>query len=117
MEAVTMPIRAERKSLYLGGGTHSKEWKAFRASLLERAGNRCEGTPMHPDCRAENGKPHPVTGSKVVLTIATPIRSVAVHFASAVIFAGMPSTMPPMRRSPVGGSLLRSTWRIFSNDL
>lgn len=65
-----MPIRAERKALYLGGGTHSKEWKEFRASLLERAGNRCEGTPMHPDCRAENKQPHPVTGSKVVLTIA-----------------------------------------------
>jgi len=65
-----MPIRADRKALYLGGGTHSKEWKAFRASLLDRAGNCCEGTPMHPDCRAENGKPHPVTGSKVVLTIA-----------------------------------------------
>lgn len=65
-----MPIRAERKSLYLGGGTHSKEWKAFRASLLDRAGNRCEGTPQFPACRAENGQPHPVTGSKVVLTIA-----------------------------------------------
>lgn len=65
-----MPIRAERKSLYLGGGTHSKEWKAFRASIIDRAGNRCEGTPMHPDCRAENGQPHPITGSKVVLTIA-----------------------------------------------
>lgn len=65
-----MPIREDRKHLYPGGGTNSKEWKAFRASLLERAGNRCEGTPQHPECRAENGKPHPVTGSKVVLTIA-----------------------------------------------
>ena len=65
-----MPIRAERMSLYPCGGTHSKEWKAFRASLIDRAGNRCEGTPQYPDCRAENGQPHPVTGSKVVLTIA-----------------------------------------------
>lgn len=65
-----MPIRAERKALYPGGGTHSKEWKAFRASLLDRAGNCCEGTPQRPECRAENGKPHPETGSKVVLTIA-----------------------------------------------
>jgi hypothetical protein len=65
-----MPIRSERMALYPGGGTHSKEWKAFRASLLERAGNRCEGTPQFPDCRAENGQPHPETGSKVVLTIA-----------------------------------------------
>ena len=65
-----MPIRQDRKHLYLGGGTHSKEWKAFRASLIERAGNRCEGTPMFPDCRADNGQPHPTTKSKVVLTIA-----------------------------------------------
>lgn len=25
---------------------------------------------MYPQCRAENGKPHPRTGSKVVLTIS-----------------------------------------------
>lgn len=55
---------------YPGGSIHSKEWKAFRASLLKRANNRCEGTPQNPDCRAENGKPHPITKSKVVLTIA-----------------------------------------------
>lgn len=65
-----MPISADRMKLYPGGGTHSKEWKAFRASLLERAGGKCEGTPQHPDCRAENGKSHPETGSAVVLTIA-----------------------------------------------
>lgn len=65
-----MPIRADRMKLYPGGGTHSKEWKAFRASLLDRASNACEGTPMHPDCRAPNGGKHPETGSKVVLTIA-----------------------------------------------
>jgi hypothetical protein len=46
------------------------EWPAIRAQILQRAGNRCEGTPMHPDCRAENGKRHPVTGSVVVLTTA-----------------------------------------------
>lgn len=45
-------------------------WKAIRADILRRAGNRCEGSPKYPDCRAENKKPHPVTGSKVVLTIA-----------------------------------------------
>jgi hypothetical protein len=38
--------------------------------ILGRAGNRCEGSPVYPECRAENGKPHPITGSKVVLTIA-----------------------------------------------
>lgn len=45
-------------------------WKEIRAQILERAGNRCEGSPAYPECRAENGKLHPVTGSKVVLTIA-----------------------------------------------
>lgn len=65
-----MPIRTERMALYPGGGTHSAVWRAFRASLIERSGNRCEGTPIHPDCRAENGKAHPETGSRVVLTIA-----------------------------------------------
>jgi len=35
-----------------------------------RAGGRCEGSLLYPDCRAEHGKPHPVTGSIVVLTVA-----------------------------------------------
>ena len=46
-------------------------WKTeIRPAVLKRAGNRCEGSPAYPDCRAENYKPHPVTGSKVILTIA-----------------------------------------------
>lgn len=65
-----MPISAERMKLYPGGSIYSKEWKAFRASLLDRAGNCCEGTPQHPECRAVNGEAHPETGGKVVLTIA-----------------------------------------------
>jgi hypothetical protein len=65
-----MPIKSDRRKLYPGGGTHSKEWKTFRQSILDRAGNACEGTPMHPGCRAENSGIHPETGSKVVLTIA-----------------------------------------------
>ena len=46
------------------------DWKEIQGRILGRAGNRCEGSPAYPDCRAENGRPHPVTGSKVVLTIA-----------------------------------------------
>ncbi len=46
------------------------DWKAIRARILERAGNRCEGSPAFPYCRAENGKPHPITRSTVILTIA-----------------------------------------------
>jgi len=59
-----MPIRPERKSLY------PANWQEIVARIKARAGNRCEGSPAYPDCRAENGKPHPVTGSKVVLTTA-----------------------------------------------
>jgi hypothetical protein len=61
-----MPIREENKKRY------PPEWPEISARIrFERAGNRCEGSPgFYPDCRAENGKPHPVTGSKVVLTVA-----------------------------------------------
>jgi hypothetical protein len=45
-------------------------WKEIRAAILDRAGGACEGSPRYPECRAENGKPHPATGSRVVLTIA-----------------------------------------------
>lgn len=58
-----MPIKEENKPRY------PKDWPQIRARILERAGNCCEGSPMYPDCRAENYKPHPATGSKVVLTI------------------------------------------------
>jgi len=59
-----MPIRPENKARY------PKDWKAISKACRDRAGNRCEGSPAFPDCRAENGKPHPATGSKVVLTTA-----------------------------------------------
>ena len=65
-----MPIRPERAALYPGGSIRSPEWLAFRAFLLFRAANRCEGTLDRPDCRAANGQPHPETGSRVVLTVA-----------------------------------------------
>lgn len=45
-------------------------WKEIRERILKRAENRCEGSPKYPDCRTRNHKPHTVTGSKVVLTIA-----------------------------------------------
>lgn len=59
-----MPIKPENKPRY------PKDWKQIRAKILDRAGNRCEGSPRYPDCRADNHQPHPVTGSRVVLTIA-----------------------------------------------
>jgi hypothetical protein len=40
-------------------------WKEISEYIrFERAGNKCE------TCGAENYKPHPITGSKVVLTVA-----------------------------------------------
>lgn len=59
-----MPIRPENRARY------PKGWPAISQAIRERAGNRCEGSPAYPDCRAENGRPHPVTGSRVALTVA-----------------------------------------------
>ena len=54
-----MPIRPEMRSRY------PEDWKLrSRFVRFYRAKNRCE------KCGAENGKPHPFTGSKVVLTCA-----------------------------------------------
>lgn len=59
-----MPIRPENKARY------PKNWKFISLEVRERAGWICEGSPAYPACRAENAAPHPVTGSKVVLTVA-----------------------------------------------
>jgi len=40
------------------------DWEAISRRIRERAGGKCEW------CNAENGQPHPITGSKVVLTVA-----------------------------------------------
>lgn len=53
-----MPIRPENKARY------PKDWSVRRRFVLMRARNRCEW------CGAANHEPHPVTGSKVVLTTA-----------------------------------------------
>ncbi len=45
-------------------------WREMVAQVRARSNNRCEGSPAYPDCKAENGKPHPVTGSIVMLTTA-----------------------------------------------
>jgi hypothetical protein len=59
-----MPIRPENRARY------PKDWKAISLEVREAAGWRCEGSPLYPDCRAANAEPHPVTGSRVVLTVA-----------------------------------------------
>lgn len=67
-----MPIRPERMHRYPGGSIRSPEWRAFVELIRERSGDQCEGWRLgvYPDCRAVNGEPHPVTGSRVVLTVA-----------------------------------------------
>lgn len=59
-----MPIKPENRALY------PAEWERISRAKREAAGWRCEGSPRYPECRAENGNPHPVTGSRVVLTVA-----------------------------------------------
>ena len=54
-----MPILAENKTRY------PRDWNLrSRFVRFHRAKNRCEW------CGAPNGRPHPVTGSRVVLTVA-----------------------------------------------
>lgn len=53
-----MPIKPANRHRY------PPNWREIRATILERASHRCEF------CRAANHQPHPITGSRVVLTIA-----------------------------------------------
>lgn len=59
-----MPIRPENRSRY------PADWHDIRERVRQRSGDCCEGSPMFPECRAVNGVEHPVTGSRVVLTVA-----------------------------------------------
>jgi 5-methylcytosine-specific restriction endonuclease McrA len=59
-----MPIRPENRARY------PKDWAAISLEVRQAARWLCEGSPAYPDCRAENAMPHPVTGSRVVLTVA-----------------------------------------------
>lgn len=44
-------------------------WKALRQQKLADAKHCCQGSPKFPDCSAKNYKPHPVSGSRVVLAL------------------------------------------------
>ena len=46
------------------------KWDEISLAVRLEAGWCCEGSPAYPECRAEHGQPHPVTGSHVVLTVA-----------------------------------------------
>ena len=62
-----MPIRAENRSLY------PKDWSAISLQVRrDRAEWRCEMMDANGElgrCTAMHGEPHPVTGSRVVLTV------------------------------------------------
>lgn len=49
---------------------YPSNWDEIRAQVNLRSGGMCEGSPAYRECRAKNGEPHPVTGSRVVLTTA-----------------------------------------------
>lgn len=65
-----MPIRPENRALY------PKDWKAISHRIrFERAEGQCEWFDAWEDdevpsrrCLAMHGQPHPLTGSKVILT-------------------------------------------------
>ena len=65
-----MPITIENQKKYPGGSIRSQCWQDIRAWVRLRSGDKCEGSPAFPDCRAVNGQPHPETHSVVVLTVA-----------------------------------------------
>jgi 5-methylcytosine-specific restriction endonuclease McrA len=52
-----MPIKPERKKLY------PDNWEKISSLVKEKAGWKCEL------CHAEQQKPHPITGSIVILTV------------------------------------------------
>lgn len=53
-----MPIRPENKNKY------PDNWKEIRENILNRAKSKCEF------CGVKNYSNHPITGSRVILTIA-----------------------------------------------
>lgn len=59
-----MPIRPSERARY------PENWPAISMDCRKAANWTCEGSPAYPACRAQGGKPHPVTGSLVVLTVA-----------------------------------------------
>jgi glyoxylase-like metal-dependent hydrolase (beta-lactamase superfamily II) len=44
-----VPIKPENRHRY------PKDWPQIRAAVLLRADNKCEGSPLFPDCRVPNG--------------------------------------------------------------
>lgn len=64
-----MPVKPENRHRYPPDWREKVE-ACKQRTIAANGKDCCEGSPAYPDCRAENGKPHPVTGGKVVLTTA-----------------------------------------------
>lgn len=58
-----MPIRESERAKY------PRDWDKISLAVRVKAGWQCEGSPKFPDCRAEQGREHPETGSIVILTV------------------------------------------------
>jgi 5-methylcytosine-specific restriction endonuclease McrA len=58
-----MPISSDKAALY------PPNWFEISQQVKLEADYKCQGSPAYPDCRAEDRRPHPVTGSLVVLTV------------------------------------------------
>lgn len=58
-----MPIAPDKAALY------PSNWTEIAQAVKIDADWRCVGSPAYPDCRAEHGHEHPVTGSRVVITV------------------------------------------------
>jgi hypothetical protein len=64
-----MPVKPENRHRY------PANWKELvelckQRTIADNGRDCCEGSPLFPDCRAENYQPHPDTGGRVVLTTA-----------------------------------------------
>ncbi len=60
-----MPIRAENR------GRYPADWAAISARIrFGRAGGRCEWIEDGRRCAARHGEPAPLSGARVVLTVA-----------------------------------------------
>lgn len=50
---------------------YPRHWRALSVAIrFERAQGRCEAHRIGQRCTAQHGHPHPITGSRVVLTVA-----------------------------------------------
>lgn len=67
----TVGTMRRKKQLPINRKLYPPDWEEISHRIrFICAGGKCEGCERYPDCRAEHGQPHPVTGSMVILTTA-----------------------------------------------